>query len=77
MMRRNMASRFRELIGRMMIDPGFLAELQRAPDQALEPYDLSEEERTVVRDALARLAKAPAHKHAQELKTVLLRRVAT
>ena len=60
-----------------MIDPDFLADLQRSPDSVLAGYELSAEERAIVDQALVRLANAPAHQYADELKSVLLRRVAT
>ncbi len=72
-----MAERLPELVGRAMIDPDFLAELQSAPEDVLARYELTEDERTAVRRAVARLAQTPAHRRAQELGTALLRRVAT
>lgn len=60
-----------------MIDPGFLAELQRAPDEVLAGFELSESERATVRRALARGAKASPREQMEELKDALLRRVAT
>lgn len=72
-----MAERLPELVGRAMIDPDFLAELQRAPETVLARYELTDDERAAVRSAVARLAEAPAHRRAQELGTALLRRVAT
>jgi hypothetical protein len=74
--RRTMAQHLQELIGRVMIDPDFLVELQRAPDAVLAGYDLKDDERTAVRQALARLDSAPA-RAALEFRNALLRRVAT
>jgi len=72
-----MAERLPELVGRAMIDPDFLAELQRAPEAVIARYELSEDERAAVRTAVARLAQTPANRRAHELGTALLRRVAT
>jgi hypothetical protein len=67
----------RELIGRAMIDPEFLANLQRAPDTVLAQFQLTPGETTAVRQALTHLAQTPPHKRARELHTALIRRVAT
>lgn len=66
-----------DLVGRAMIDPDFLAELQRAPDAVLAQYVLTDDERAAVRRALLRLASTPASQRGQVLRTELLRRVAT
>jgi len=75
--RRAMAQRLPELIGRAMIDPDFLAELQRSPESILAQYDLSADERTTVLRALDRLAHAPAGQRAQAFQSALIRRVST
>jgi hypothetical protein len=72
-----MSRRLPELIGRAMIDPDFLADLQRAPDTVLAQYELSDDERRTVLGALARLAKTPARERAQAFRSALIRRVAT
>jgi hypothetical protein len=72
-----MAQGLTELVGRAMIDPGFLAELQRAPEGILAEYELTEAEREKVRQALARLAAAPAGARRGEFQSALIRRVAT
>jgi hypothetical protein len=72
-----MARRLPELIGRAMIDPDFLADLQRSPDTVLAEYELSADERTTVLGAIARLDKAPARERAQAFRSALIRRVAT
>ena len=74
---RAMAQRLPELIGRAMIDPDFLADLQRSPESILAQYELSAEERTTVLRALDRLAHAPAGQRAQAFQSALIRRVAT
>jgi hypothetical protein len=72
-----MAPGLRELVGRAMIDPEFMADLERAPDAVLAKFQLSAAETTAVRHALRQLSKTPANKRAHELRTALLRRVAT
>ena len=72
-----MPQRLPELIGRAMIDPDFLADLQRAPDTVLAQYELSDDERRTVLGALARLAQSPARERAQAFRSALIRRVAT
>ena len=72
-----MPPRLPELVGRLMVDPEFLAEIQRTPEAVLGQYELSEEELTAVRQALERLADTPPNRRAHALRTVLLRRVAT
>ena len=72
-----MAQGLRELIGRAMIDPEFVAELQRSPDSILAQFLLTDDESTAVRQALLRLAQTPRHQRARELHSALIRRVAT
>ncbi|MBI4246040.1 MAG: hypothetical protein HY614_02515 [Candidatus Rokubacteria bacterium] len=72
-----MASRLPELVGRAMIDPEFLAELQRAPETVLAGYELNDAERAAVLTALGRLGEAPAGQRGVALRNALLRRVAT
>lgn len=72
-----MPPRLPELVGRLMIDPEFLAEIQRAPESVLGQYELSDEERAAVRQAVERLADTPPGRRANALRTVLLKRVAT
>jgi hypothetical protein len=72
-----MALRLVELVGRVMIDPDFLADLQRSPETVLAQYELNDDERRTVLGALARLGKTPSAVRAQEFRTALIRRVAT
>ncbi|HEU4370588.1 MAG TPA: hypothetical protein VFV05_20395 [Methylomirabilota bacterium] len=72
-----MVQRLPELVGRAMIDPDFLADLQRSPDSVLAQYELNDDERRTVLSALARLATAPTGERAQAFRTALIRRVAT
>jgi len=72
-----MPQRLPDLVGRAMVDPDFLADLQRAPDAILAQYELSDDERAALRTALVRLADTPIHQRAVVLRSTLLRRVAT
>ena len=72
-----MSPRLPELVGRVMIDPDFLEDLQRAPEPILAEYELSEDERTTVLAALARLGQSSATQRATALRSALIRRVAT
>jgi hypothetical protein len=67
----------RDLIGRAMIDPEFLADLQQSPDTVLAQFHLTAAEATAVRRALRHLAQTPPSKRARELHSALIRRVAT
>jgi hypothetical protein len=72
-----MPPRLPELVGRLMVDPEFVAEAQRTPDTVLSQYELTDAERAAVRQALDRLSDMPANRRAHALRTVLLKRVAT
>ena len=72
-----MPPRLPELVGRLMVDPAFLAEIQRTPEAILGQYELSEDELVAVRQALDRLADTPPSRRAHALRTVLLKRVST
>jgi len=60
-----------------MIDPEFMADIERSPDTVLAKFQLSADEATAVRHAVRQLSKTPANKRARELRTALIRRVAT
>jgi hypothetical protein len=72
-----MAQGLRELIGRAMIDPEFVADLQHSPETILAQFELTDDERTAVRQALLHLAQTPPHQRAREFHSALIRRVAT
>jgi hypothetical protein len=74
---RSMAQGLRELVGRVMIDPEFLAELLRAPETLLAEYELTDGERATVQQALARLAKTPSNERRHQFRSSLISRVAT
>lgn len=67
----------RELVGRVMIDPEFLADLVRAPELVLDRYALSPEERAAVLQAVARLGSTPASERARTFRAALVKRWAT
>ena len=77
MIRATMPPRLPELVGRLMVDPELVAEMQRAPDAILGQYELTDEEQAAVRQALDRLADTPSNRRAHALRTALLKRVAT
>lgn len=72
-----MSPRLPELVGRVMIDPDFLEDLQRAPEPILAEYELSDDERTTVLTALARLGQASGSQRVSAFRSALIRRVAT
>src|SRR5712691_1731694 len=74
---RSMAQGLRELVGRVMIDPEFLAELQRTPEPLLAEYELSDAERATVQQALIRLARTPSSERRHAFRSSLISRVAT
>lgn len=67
----------RELVGRVMTDPDFLAELVRAPETVLAGYRLTPEEREAILQAIQRLGRSPSRQHAQAFQTALVKRWAT
>lgn len=67
----------RDLVGRIMIDQDFLAELVRAPEAVLSEYALSPEERTAILEAVAKLGSTPAPQRGLALQAALVRRLAT
>jgi len=77
MIGRTMAQGLRDLIGRAMIDPDFVADLQRSPDSILAQFELTDDERAAVHHAILHLAQTPAHQRAREFHSALIRRVAT
>ncbi len=72
-----MAQGLRDLVGRAMIDPDFLVELQRAPEALLAEYELNADERATILQALARLTKLPSGQRRHEFHNALIRRVST
>jgi hypothetical protein len=66
-----------DLVGRVMIDREFLAELVRDPDTILAGYELTVDERAVILQALGRGMHVSEEERAQVLQIVMLKRWAT
>jgi hypothetical protein len=66
-----------DLVGRVMLDREFLAELVRDPDGVLAGYALSADERAIVLEALGRGAPLSAPERAQDLHDTVMKRWAT
>ncbi len=67
----------RELVGRAMIDPGFLESIVRSPEAALAEYELLDDERAAVMQAVKRLASTPTKRRAEVFQSAMVRRLAT
>jgi hypothetical protein len=66
-----------DLVGRVMVDQEFLADLVRDPDAVLAGYELTAEERSVILLAIGRGAHASEQERAHALELVMLKRWAT
>ena len=66
-----------DLVGRVMIDREFLAQLAREPDVILAGYELTAEERAVIMQALGRGAYVSEEERAHALESAMLKRWAT
>ena len=67
----------RDLVGRAMIDKGFIVELVRDPQTVLAEYELSAEERAAIMQAVGRTTSASDRERARALHVVLMKRWAT
>jgi len=67
----------RDLVGRVMIDPDFLAELVRAPEAVLAQYELTREERAALLLAVSKARSTPTHRQARTFQRALVRRWST
>ncbi|MBI2153706.1 MAG: hypothetical protein HYU24_08370 [Candidatus Rokubacteria bacterium] len=67
----------KDLVGRAMIDPDFLQALMRDPYPLLADYELSEEERASVLQAIAKLMVTPQSQRARAFQTAVVKRWAT
>jgi len=67
----------RDLVGRVMIDKSFLADLVRDPHAILADYELSAEERAAIMQAVGRTGSASDGERARALQIVLMKRWAT
>ena len=65
---------FRELVGRIMIDPDFLGDLLRDPVATLAEFTLSADERDTVLQAVGRAGEAPTPERLRAVKAVMLKR---
>lgn len=72
-----MTKSIQDLVGRVMVDEGFLAELVRAPDAVLAGYELTVEERAVIMQALGHEPHVSEQERADVLQNVMLKRWAT
>lgn len=66
-----------DLVGRVMIDRDFLADLVRNPDAILSAYELTTEERSVILLAIGRGTHGSEEERAHALELVMLKRWAT
>ena len=67
----------RELVGRAMIDPDFLAELVRTPEAVMAEYQLSQQEREALLQAVAKRGRTPSHHQLRSFEAALVKRWAT
>jgi hypothetical protein len=66
-----------DLVGRVMVDRDFLADLVRDPDAVLAGYELTADERSVILEAVGRGAHVSEQERAHALEFVMLKRWAT
>lgn len=68
----------RELVGRAMIEKEFLAELVRDPETVLARYELDDDERTAVMQAVGRCGStSTSAERAQAFQSILMKRWST
>lgn len=67
----------RELVGRAMIDKGFLAEMVKDPAVVLARYDLAADERAAIMQAISRTGKQSEGERSRALQAALMKRWAT
>ena len=67
----------RDLVGRAMIDRGFLADLIRDPQAVLSAFELSADERAAIMRAVHGSANHSEKERARALQIVLMKRWAT
>lgn len=73
-----MASKgIQDLVGQVMIDKEFLAELLREPAQVLATFDLTPDERAAIMQALGSTSNVSERDRARALQNVMLKRWAT
>ena len=72
-----MGKAIQDLVGRVMIDRDFLADLVRDPDAVLAGYELTAEERSIIMLALGRGTHGSEEERTHALEQVMLKRWAT
>lgn len=73
-----MASKgIQDLVGQVMIDKEFLAELVREPARVLATFELTPEERAAIEHALGSTTNVSDRDRASALQNVMLKRWAT
>lgn len=73
-----MASKgIQDLVGQVMIDKEFLAELLREPAQVLATFDLTPDERAAIMQAVGSTSHVSERDRARALQNVMLKRWAT
>lgn len=73
-----MASKgIQDLVGQVMIDKEFLAELLREPAQVLAGFDLTPDERAAIMQALGSTSNVSDRDRARALQNAMLKRWAT
>jgi hypothetical protein len=65
---------FRDLVGRIMIDPDFFDELVRDPVTTMAEFTLSADERSTVLLAVGRAGEAPTPERLRAVKAVMMKR---
>ena len=66
-----------DLVGQVMIDKEFLADLMRDPAAVLAGFELSAEERAAIMQALGSTSTVSDRERARALQNVMLKRWAT
>jgi hypothetical protein len=66
-----------DLVGQVMIDKEFLADLMRDPATVLAAFELSAEERAAIMQALGSTSTVSDRERARALQNVMLKRWAT
>lgn len=66
-----------DLVGQVMIDKEFLADLMRDPAAVLAGFELSPEERAAIMQALGSTSTVSDRERARALQNVMLKRWAT
>ncbi|HEV3346111.1 MAG TPA: hypothetical protein VHC93_03405 [Methylomirabilota bacterium] len=66
-----------DLVGQVMIDKEFLADLMRDPATVLAGFELSAEERAAIMQALGSTSTVSDRERARALQNVMLKRWAT